>query len=267
MTIWEIPKDKIINYSKTGDDIDLFTQKVKYCLEEAFVSLKFLHNNMTTLGGVSYAFDGLADGQTLVYDASTQTFVNDTPVDPKLTQTLNELQTLVLNVTPVTNDNAQKILHLQRLVENLYLALDVAGLNPYGYDNLHVATFCGDLSCIDTMRSSFTLGDGKISAANAILVTNPIYFTDAPVSKAHLVVKHTNIADAQISAQIALYDVLDGENFLPMTKTRTYPDKENPNRATTEFTYSGEAGNVATLSITADGADCWLDSFACTFDE
>lgn len=267
MAIWAIPPDKVINYSKTGDDVDLFSQKVKYCLEEAFVSLKYLHDNMdsSTIGGVSYAINDLKDGETLIYDASTQTFVNKTP---DIEQKIGDLQETVVNFSPiiaVAQNNAQKLRHLQRLIENIYLTFDVSGLNPGGYDNLHVATFFGDLNFLDTQRSSFTLNDGKIFGNGAILVTNPIYF-EKNVSNAHLIIKHTNILGAGISAEIALYDVLAGENFLPMTKTGTFVDEENSERATTEFIYSGAAGNVATLRLEFSG-EFWVDSFACTFDE
>lgn len=45
MANWEIPSDQIIDYSPNGDDIDSFSQKVKWCLEAIFDTLKFLHSN------------------------------------------------------------------------------------------------------------------------------------------------------------------------------------------------------------------------------
>lgn len=258
--IWEIPKDKIINYSKTGDDIDLFTQKVKYCLEEAFVALKELHDNIgspSSIAGVSVAFDGLEDGQTLLYDASTGMFVNRPTVD--------------LNAFLETSSLTQKVNHLQRLVENIYLTFDVAELNPGGYDGLQVATFFDDLNCLDTTRSNFTLTDGKISGNGATLVTTPIFFVNTEtgesrqVTRAHLIVKHTNVYEPQLTADVAIWDGIT-ETFAPMTKTGTYPDQFNSERATTEFIFAGEAGNMATVRIFSSG-DFWIDSFACTFDE
>lgn len=50
MAIWTIPEDKVIDYSPNGDDIDSFSQKVKYCLEEIFTSLQYLHANGARAG-------------------------------------------------------------------------------------------------------------------------------------------------------------------------------------------------------------------------
>ena len=49
MAIWAIPEDKIIDYSPNGDDVDSFSQKVKFCLEEIFKSLQYLHSSGGTL--------------------------------------------------------------------------------------------------------------------------------------------------------------------------------------------------------------------------
>lgn len=43
MAIWKIPDEYKIDYSRNGDDMDAFSRKVKYCLEEAFVGLNELH--------------------------------------------------------------------------------------------------------------------------------------------------------------------------------------------------------------------------------
>lgn len=50
MAIWEIPESQIIDYSPNGDDVDSFSQKTKFCLEELFKSLQHLHSNGATAG-------------------------------------------------------------------------------------------------------------------------------------------------------------------------------------------------------------------------
>ncbi len=328
MAIWTIPNDKIIDYSRTGDDIDRFSQKVKWCLEEAFVSLKELHDN-SGVGGFSTAITNIENGDTLIYDAITNTFRNEPKID--------------LNIFLSQSSLARDVAHLQRLVENLYLALDVAGLNPYGYDSFAVATFYGTANDFDATRSGGILSDGKIYGAGATMFTYPIAFVNTvtgaskSISRAHLIVKHQNVTGAEISTELALLNAsfvkgevlaigtgaeqtiqlahpnevtpykfalyFDGavqedfsleplsgqvmftapndavvtadyfydfgaENFVAMTKSATYPDSYNPNRATTEFVYDGAAGNVATLMLTLGaGENFWIDSFACTFDE
>lgn len=49
MAIWTIPDEYKIDDSPNGDDINSFSQKVKYCLEEGFKSLNELHEAATTL--------------------------------------------------------------------------------------------------------------------------------------------------------------------------------------------------------------------------
>lgn len=266
MAIWAIPNDKIIDYSRTGDDIDLFSQKVKYCLEEAFVSLNELHEGLGSLSkatneqiaGISATIDGLEDGQILIYDGSTNGFLNV------------NLQALLNSV-----NQAGEVRHLKRLVENLYLTLAVAGLDPGGYDGLAPNVFFSEFTDIDDTRSTFAIVDGKIFSPATLIMYPQFFVNDATgevksASHAHLIVKHQNVFTANITAELALYDALDAETFAPMTKTGTYPDRNNPDRATTEFIYSGAAGNVATLKLTLDsggGESFWIDSFACTFDE
>lgn len=48
MAYWSIPAGQQIDYSANGDDIDSFSQKVKWCLEEIFNSLQYLHTNGST---------------------------------------------------------------------------------------------------------------------------------------------------------------------------------------------------------------------------
>lgn len=50
MAIWEIPESQLIDYSPNGDDVDSFSQKVKFCLEEIFKCLQHLHANGATAG-------------------------------------------------------------------------------------------------------------------------------------------------------------------------------------------------------------------------
>ena len=175
------------------------------------------------------------------------------------------------------------------------------------------------------IRSNGNIAAGKISGDGAIFTTNLIPLANAEtganisVSRAHLVVKHENIADAEIKAELALRDAtfvkgeviaigdgqqqtamlkhtddltaynfalyFDGvaqknysfapisgqvtftapsgtivsadyfynwgkENFVEMTKGGTYPDRRMPSRASTQFSYDGAAGNVATLRLT-----------------
>lgn len=243
MAIWEIPSDMIIDYSSMGDSVNLFSRKVKYCLEEAFVSLRYLRGRLNEIDEFNY-----------------------------------------------------KIRHLQRLIENLYLILDVAELNPGGYDSLVIRTFFSEKDNIDLSRTTCIFGDDKfysgvlvetseadgatsenvLTSIVSTIVTQPITFgytaqNEAKTkSHAHLVVKHKNTTSASISADIALYNESEQESFVSMVKIDTHEDSDNSNRATTEFVYSGDAGEIAVLKITfKDGANesFWVDSFACTFDE
>lgn len=339
MAIWAIPNDYAIEYATNGDDIASFSQKVKYLLEEAYNSLNVLHNSVdglqTSLDSVNDSLSSVAsqigagsgstqsgsgsgssqsgsaitlpisisdpqEGQFLIYNAATGTFRN---------QEFSNQQAVT---------SAQDVSHLMRLVENIYLALDVAGLNPGGYDNLSGDTFYGNASDINPTRSYGTLEAGKFYGDGAVLVTYPIELTHV-MSKAHLVVKHQNVADAQIKAEISLQSAtfvkgeviaigngssqtvtlahtsnlssskfalyfdgvaqedfsfnatagtvtfnaangvivsadyiynLGAENFVEMTNAGTYPDRRNFKRASTQFTFSGTAGNVATLRLT-----------------
>ena len=313
MALWAIPSDKIIDYSKNGDDINTFSQKVKYCLEEAFNSLAELHgkqeaisstlngiiasggssdggsgggtstvivtSDAVSLAGVPLVLNNLADGQILVYHSSTNSFRNETKGTVGAGQSLiikngddvvgdyNGGTTLEVNLQAVVNQTCSKqdIAHLIRLVENLYLTLKVAGLDPGGYDGLKSFTFFGDVD--DLASSSAQIADGKIicTGNGQIVVTKPIYF-DYPISRAYLSVKHQNFADIAIDAEIST----QGGNFVAMTKLGTYPDIDNPNRATTQFGYSGSSCTSATLALalSCGGSGSFsVDSFACTFNE
>ncbi len=279
MAIWAIPSDKIIDWSKNGDDVDAFAQKTKYCLEAAFEALAELHTAVNKIANIPVSIDNIQDGEILAYHAATQSFRNETKgaVGEGQSLVITNGDTLVgdynggspitINLQNVINESTtgQDVAHLIRLVNNLYLVLKVAELDPGGYDGLKCFTFYGNLD--DLASSTATISDGKIicNGLGQIVVTRPISL-GVECSRANLVVKHQNFADVTITAEIAL----DEGEFVTMTKAGTYPDSGNPNRATTQFTYSGEAGTLATLRLTFSregGASFSVDSFACTFNE
>lgn len=354
MAIWTIPNEYKIDYSPNGDDVKSFSQKVKYCLEESFNSLRELRDAAVTLNSaVQYLSAATVpslpiqlanpqDGQILVYHAATQTFQNEeqTPVGESKSLIIRDGETILcdyngsttseIDLQSLTHEEpktaTQEIEHLTRLVENLYLALDVMELDPGGYDAMSSTTFYSTANDVDESRSSGTISNGKVSGDGAVLITNPISFINVAtgvetlISKAHLVVKHQNVADAEITAEIAMFDATfahdeviaigtgaeqtvslahtenlstfkfalyfngveqtgnfsffetsgqvtfvapagaivsadyfynwGAENFVAMEKTGTFPDRRNRNRATTQFTYDGVAGRLATLRIT-----------------
>ena len=319
MAIWTIPEDMIINYVNNGDDLNAFTRKTKYCLENAYECLRELHaggissisDDGTSICGISVALENLEDGQILSYDAAANVFKNVAKPSSSAS--------VIVNLNEIINqlEIFQETSHLARLVENLYLTLDVADFNPGGYDGLSGETFYGGAKDVDAARSTVTIEEGKIYGDDKIFVSKPLFFENK-ISRAHLIVKHQNVADAEIKAEIAIRDAIfvkdevlaigdgtpqtvtlantanlnnsialyfDGElqtnfsfnsssgkvtftapsgvivtanyfynfgaeNFVTMTKTGTYPDRRNQNRATTQFTYAGTAGTVATLRLT-----------------
>lgn len=338
MAVWAIPQDKIIDYSPTGDLTAEFAQKVKWCLENAYEALSEIHESTTGIGGISVNISDITDGQILVYRADSQSFKNEDKDSAGAGKTLtlsygNTVLAQYNGSSPVTFDMrgiaqggaAADTAHVLRLLENLYLTLEVAGLNPGGYDRLSNNTFFGGINDIDGDRSQASVVDGKVYGNGAILITKPISFINevtgevTTTSRANLTVKHRNVADSTVTAEIALRNAtfvsgevlgigdgtqktvalahasdvasynfslyFDGERqsnylldtangrvtftapngaivtanyfynwgtetFMPMLKAGTYPDYRNQARATTQFTYAGMSGNVATLRLT-----------------
>lgn len=353
----------------------------------------------------------LADGEVLRYHVATNSFQNEvaSPVvgngkslilydGNTMLGDYNGSQTISIDIQNVLNRSSlsTEIAHLMRLTENLYLALDAAGLNPGGYDGLSGETFYGTTTDIDTttvnvlsvfqgddsidvstldglvegshyiltdgnqslpvqiknifvknginrvvfynkvtvsfisssvklLRTNCDIGQGEFSGDDVYCVANLIPFVNeatgevTKMSRAHLVVKHQNVPDAEITAEIALRDARfvkgevvgigdgtiqtvtlentsgltfykfalyfngvrqtsgfefspltgevtfnaasgvivsvdyfydwDAENFVEMTKTDTYPDRRDQTQATTQFTYDGAAGTVATIRL------------------
>lgn len=416
MAIWRIPSEYIIEWSPNGDTVHTFSKKVKDCLELTFddlyevsdlldsvkesitaveSSVKEIYSiagsgdsvsgNANSISGIGVEIASIGDGDILVYRESDKKFHNEE--------------------NHATSKEQTDIGHLTRLVGNLYLTLDVAGLNPGGYDGLSGETFFGDTNDIDmtkpqvtsliqgddslaldspdglTEGSIFLLSDGTNSSwvkikqirtgnrgtqvvlkepvdkqfdinstrlrrsrgaidegsissrtgnysshgsfytTNLITFVNEVTGEEKLISRALLLVKHQNIVDAEIIAEIALRETatfvkgeivgigngleqtvrlanrtnlasykfalyFDGkkqtkdftfdpttgqviftapldsivsvdyfydwseENFVEMDKVGTFVDRRNPNRATTQFTYNGTAGKVATLRLT-----------------
>ena len=176
MAIWKIPDNYKIDYSPNGDDVDSFSQKVKYCLEEAFKSLNALHTTTQSL---------------------EEQVTNLQPITPSETGT-------------VVADSNQAVSHLARLVENLYLMLDVAQLDPGGYDGLSGETFYGNTYAIDTTSvvvSRFSSGNVLYVNANAALTEGNIYFlTDGTVFEP---VQIAEIVRAGTENQVTLRDVVE----------------------------------------------------------
>ena len=226
MAVWAIPQDKIIDYSRTGDLTSEFAQKVKWCLENAYIALQELHESSGKLDGISVEIDGITDGQILVYRESAEKFRNENNNSAGTARSLiltygdtvvaeyNGSDTVRLDLRGLFASSPQgasaaDTAHALRLLENLYLVLDVAQLNPGGFDGLSDNTFFGGVNDIDDDRSTATIVDGKAYGAGATLITKPISFinevtgTANLVSRAHLTVKHRNVADAAVTAEIA----------------------------------------------------------------
>ena len=236
MAIWRIPNEYIIQYSPNGDVVKTFAQKTKYCLEEAFYDLEELSNandsinesiksisnsissinssltamgsigggggDSSLIGGIDVEIASIGDGQILVYREEDEKFHNE------------------------DNDSSSNtgidIKHLMRLVENLYLALDVAGLNPGGYDGLSGETFYGDTYNIDTTLvkvSSLIQGDDTITVTSPKgLVEGARYLlTDEKVST-WVVIKHIQAVGAV--TQIVLKEPVSKQFDLTATKLR-----------------------------------------------
>lgn len=231
MAIWAIPQDKIIDYSPTGDLTAEFAQKVKWCLENAYEALAETHEANTGIGGIPLDVNGVTDGQTLVYRESAGKFVNenknvlggDKSLIVRYGNTViadyNGSATVVLDLQELFANSPQAsaaadTAHVLRLLENLYLTLDVAQLNPGGYDGLSGNTFFGSTNDIDTDRSVGAIVDGKVHGNGATLITKPISFANEvtgetnTVNRAHLTVKHRNVADAAVAAEIAFVNAV-----------------------------------------------------------
>lgn len=222
MAVWTIPPDKIIDYSQTGDLTGEFAQKVKWCLENAYEALAEVREASMGIGGIPVDITDITDGQILVYRADSHAFKNEDKgcVGAGRTLTIsygdavlaqyNGSEPMSLNLRGIAPGSAADTAHVLRLLENLYLTLEVAGLNPGGYDRLSNNTFFGGINDIDTDRSFATLVDGKVHGNGAVLVTKPISFINevtgevTATSRASLTVKHRNVADSAITAEIAM---------------------------------------------------------------
>lgn len=372
-----------------------------------------IEGSATEICTIPVDINDIGDGQILRYRTSTHSFRNEDPSaavgagrslilrdGDRVLGDYNGSETVTVDIQSVLNQStvATDVAHVMRLIENLYLAMDAAGVNPGGYDGLAGETFYGDATDVDmtsvnvvfvvpgddtidvdtidgliegshyvlsdgnrseiiqikhivvegginhlilyrAVTSSFTVsatklmrstcsitegamsGDGVVCVSNLIPFANEVTGDTTHVRRAHLVVKHQNVADAEITAEIALrgdakfvkgevigigngnsqtvllehtddvaaykfalyfngvrqtsgfefspilgqvtFNAANGvivsadyyydwsaEEFVEMTKAGTYPDRRDQTHATTQFTYDGAAGTVATIRLT-----------------
>lgn len=116
------------------------------------------------------------DGQILRYHEATNTFRNEDQTSAvgigkslilrdgeKVLGDYNGAQTVTVNLQDVLNRStlSHEVAHLMRLTENLYLAPDVAGLNPGGHDGLSGDTFYGEPSDIDATAVDVQFLEGR----------------------------------------------------------------------------------------------------------
>ena len=255
------------------------------------------HINITgsasAVDGVDVEISDLQDGDVLVYHVSTGTLRNE-PKNTvgtgkslilkdgaKVLGDYNGANTTVVDVAEVIeNSNIKYVNHVMRMLENIHLTMDIAGLNPGGYDNVATEIFKGteknidntqvnvtsaivgddsiDVATIEGLivggnyeltdganlenvrikdirivgdtkrvilyndivnsfnmantilrRSNATVGEGFVGGDGVMFVTNLIPFTNEmtgegiKMSRAHLTVKHQNVADAEIKAEVA----------------------------------------------------------------
>lgn len=255
-----------------------------------------IEGSATEICSIPVDINDIDDGQILRYHSSTHTFQNEDPSSAvgagkslilrdgdRVLGDYNGSETVIVDIQSVLNQStvATDVAHVMRLTENLYLAMEAAGVNPGGYDGLTGETFYGDTADIDMtsvnvllvvsgddtvdvdtidglvegshyilsdgtrtesiqikhivvenginhlilyravtkafvvsttklMRSTCSITEGAMSGDGAVCVSNLIPFANevtgdtTNIRRAHLVVKHQNIADAEISAEIAL---------------------------------------------------------------
>ena len=184
MAIWEIPEDKVIDYSPNGDDVDSFSQKVKYCLEEIFNSLQYLHSNgaatglpetetnpyeiriNTTDNGI-YMRNGANDGWILL--GYVDTYCGITPEKIHAVRNGGGVQKLQLGLegNRPTTGNETNDLYFARDTNRIFLW---DGYNWITFLSLHFdETLDFEASCVSRDELTTT---GGISGADKILVLN-----------------------------------------------------------------------------------------------
>ena len=341
-------KNKLVQVSRDGNIYGIFNGKT------------------TQIGDVKVSINNLQDGQILTYHKSLGAFKNEAKSavgagaslilldGQKVLGDYNGSSAVMVDIAKIiANSSTYYINHILRLIENLYLTLEVAELNPGGYDGMVNVAFSNDIKQIDQtsvlvtsqiandnsidvddisvivaganyrivegayvenvqvkevkqvsgikriiltrpvqhqftinnarlVRSALTLSNGRLTGTNVMVITKPIAFS-AVKSRVHCIVKHQLTGEPKINVAVSLRNSLtEDENFIEMTKCKTYSDDLNAGRGSTEYTFvagrctcncanctcgAKNSGMIATLRITATGSPVSIDSFSAVFNE
>lgn len=261
-----------------------------------------IHANLTGetdhIGKQQLEIKNLQDGDILVYHTSTGTYKNQAPNfvgsgkslilydGNKVLGDYNGGETTKIDIAEVIeNSSTSYVNHLLRLIENLYLALNFANLDFGGYDALTTETFQGDPKFVK--GEVIGIGNGAeqtviLQNTNKVCLHNfKIYFdgvetSDYVVNPDAAKVIFTVANDVVVTADY--FYSWEYENFVEMEKTGIYPDKGNPDRATTQFLYhaasenilivtTANAGETIKSSYNWKGKEFKIDSWAGIFNE
>ena len=153
--------DKLVKVNEDGEIVGTFNGKT------------------TQIGDIKLQITNLKDGDVFVYHSSTQTIKNEpknavgqgkslTLKDgDKVLGDYNGAENIVVDVSSViAKSNASYVNHLLRLVENLYLTLVIAELDPGGYDQMHLTAFTennqDDIEMLDVKVISIVKDDDSL---------------------------------------------------------------------------------------------------------
>ena len=332
---------------------------------DGFIYGRF-NGQTTQIGNIKLQVVNLKDGDVFVYHKATNTIKNEAKNTTgqgknlilmdgcKLLGEYNGSEAVTVDIAKIiANSNTYFIRHILRLIENVYLTLETADLNPGGYDGMINVSFGSDkysqidqtsvlvtsqvlnddsidvddlnvivaganyriiegsyveevqvkeirptqginriilskpmkhqftINVAKMVRSDFTVTDYKATGSSLMFVTKPQAFS-AVKNRVHCVVKHQLTGEPNIKVEVSLRNSLtEPENFIEMTKGKTYSDDVNAGRGSTEYIFltgkctcgcancicSSQGGMIGTIRITATGAPVVIDSFSAVFNE
>lgn len=242
MSEWEINDEDVIDYSPNGDDVKTFSLKVKRNIERIFSLLNVLNDALTALTSEQLLMINNSSTNHLkrlveeLHLALSIAGLNTTGHDSLLTKfdfTQNGWYTTgdnrTIHVTSAIKDNAKITVdstdgliiggnYKLKSGDNIQV-VKIKGINAGGVTNevtlSEAVNFVPDLEGMTLIRNKLNVEGGNILVDDeCYFVTEPFVFinkstgTRKSISTVHLNVKHQNIKDADISAEVALINNL-----------------------------------------------------------
>lgn len=257
MAVWEIPQNQIIDYSANGDDVDSFSQKVKFCIENIFECLQHLHANGAQAGldGAATPYEiriNTADGHIYIRNGDNTDWIALGEVAEHFGITPEEIQAVRNggNIGRLTMGNEAALPATGNMTFDLYFAQDTSRVFIWTGSTWRIFL---SLNFADTLNyQRYCLARSELTSVGGAAGAGKILQLDPVTGKGNIDI--TGSPERLLGYLIDVQDLRDGHVLAFNAERQKFMNLPNYELRRADTTYMGGVANAdKLLKVAPDG--------------